>query len=385
MYNPNVLYDKLIELQARLEHANGYDYELTEEVTGRLHLYNQQHFQNSNYDDTLSSLDFENDYVKSTRKLRGLITTMLEEIELNGKNSDEHIRDINIKIKKLEEERNDFDKKKAQIEQELKRAQLAKLEVDQERTELLIQNEEVKQLQEDLRKEREKLINENNKFDEFKKKLEVSDKTIDFQTLAKQNRHIAIGWAVLAGILIISLLAILKNSISQQDSFSNIANSVYGGFNALDTLSTSTFDTLSTSSRSSDTLIVNNFKSNGSSVITKATLQQTYKTTLYFSFIKYIATTLLIYSLWIYGIVVSIKNYNAQMHNHVINVHKSNSLRSTLSLLDTARSDDGNDKLLLQATQAIFAHQNTGYNGQDSEAASPNLITNVVDSVSKKI
>ena len=66
-------------------------------------------------------------------------------------------------------------------------------------------------------------------------------------------------------------------------------------------------------------------------------------------------------------------------------MHKGNALRSTLSLLNTAKSDDGNDKLLVQATQAIFSHQQTGYSGKESEPTSPNLITNVIDSASKKI
>lgn len=73
------------------------------------------------------------------------------------------------------------------------------------------------------------------------------------------------------------------------------------------------------------------------------------------------------------------------MHNQIINTHKANSIKSILSLLDTAKSEDGNDKLLIQATQAIFAHQQTGYSGKDSEPPNPNLITNVIDSASKKI
>jgi len=58
------------------------------------------------------------------------------------------------------------------------------------------------------------------------------------------------------------------------------------------------------------------------------------------------------------------------MHNQVVNTHKSNAFKSTLSLLNTARSDDGNDKLLIQATQAIFAHQQSGYSEKESESRS---------------
>ncbi len=107
--------------------------------------------------------------------------------------------------------------------------------------------------------------------------------------------------------------------------------------------------------------------------------------TIYFSFFKVIFTKILLYSMQIYAIIFCVKNYNAQMHNNIINTHKSNALKSTLSLLNTARSDEGNDKLLVQATQAIFSHQQTGYSSKESEQASPNLVTNVIDSASKKI
>lgn len=72
------------------------------------------------------------------------------------------------------------------------------------------------------------------------------------------------------------------------------------------------------------------------------------------------------------------------MHNYIINLHKSNAFKSALSLIDTAKSEEGNDKLLVQATQAIFSHQETGYNKNEVEV-SPNVITNIIDSVSKKL
>ncbi len=106
--------------------------------------------------------------------------------------------------------------------------------------------------------------------------------------------------------------------------------------------------------------------------------------TIYISYYKFLITKLLLYSIFVYAIVFCIKNYNAQMHNNIINLHKANAFKSILSLLNTAKSDDGNDKLLVQATQAIFSHQQTGYNGKENESTSPNLITNVIDAVSKK-
>jgi hypothetical protein len=55
-------------------------------------------------------------------------------------------------------------------------------------------------------------------------------------------------------------------------------------------------------------------------------------------------TVVLRHSMLIYAIVFCVKNYNAQMHNNIINTHKSNAFKSTLSLLNTARSDEGNDE-----------------------------------------
>ncbi|NVO31348.1 hypothetical protein [Hymenobacter lapidiphilus] len=99
---------------------------------------------------------------------------------------------------------------------------------------------------------------------------------------------------------------------------------------------------------------------------------------------KKIGTKTLIYSMFIYFITFLVKNYNAQMHNYIVNSHKSNALSSTVDLIGTARENEGNDKIILQATQAIFATHKSGYQGVENEPNSPNLITNVIDSFSSK-
>lgn len=73
------------------------------------------------------------------------------------------------------------------------------------------------------------------------------------------------------------------------------------------------------------------------------------------------------------------------MHNYIINRHKANSFKSALSLLDTAKSEEGNDKLLIQATQAIFSHQDTGYGKTDFDENNVNIITSLTENISKKI
>jgi len=105
---------------------------------------------------------------------------------------------------------------------------------------------------------------------------------------------------------------------------------------------------------------------------------------IYLEMAKKIGSKALIYSMIIYLISFFVKNYNAQMHNFVVNSHKSNALSSTVDLIGTAKSNDGNDKILEQATQAIFTTQKSGYQGADSEPNNPNFITNVIDAVKSK-
>ncbi len=219
------------------------------------------------------------------------------------------------------------------------------------RKEIKIEREQIQKEVADIKKikkailiDRENLYSEQEKFNEFKKKLEISSKNLDFQTIAKSHKQIAYFWGILASILIIILIIILVLNTNLNDSFINIAKKI-------------------------------NKEMKSGSLNT---------TTLLFSFSKYIFTKLLLYSMLIYAIVFSIKNYNSQMHNSIINTHKSNALRSILSLLDTAKSEDGNDKLLIQATQAIFSHQQTGYYGKESEPNNPNLVTNLIETAAKK-
>ncbi len=250
-------------------------------------------------------------------KLRSIINSLKEEVELSGVISQDVLQK---KLDELEVERNNL------REEEVK---------------------EVQKLKEDIAKERDFLLFEADKFNEFKKKLEIADKHLDFQTQEKKNRIGAVGWAIAGGVLIIGLIIYLCQSINSLDAFSEMANGVH------------------------KKIFAGNLE-----ILSRA---------IYFTYFKYIFTKLLFFSLLIYAIVFCVKNYNAQMHNHVINSHKANALKSTISLLNTARSDEGNDKLLLQATQAIFSHQQSGYNGKESEPNSPNLITNVVEAIEKKV
>lgn len=323
---------KLKELLDRLDKAKDWDNGVLIDVDNKLKLYLKKFFpKRRDYVETLDEINTEPEqdwkYSESLTKLKSLITTLLEDIQLSGE-------DISIMT---ERERQSI------LEQARQESEILK-----DRMEMSAR--EVQKLREELQNERQRILAEEEKYNLFKTKLEIADKELDFQFQAQSNKKNAIVWVAIASLLIAFLLFILFKSLDTTNNFSTIANNVKLDFKAVD--------------GKIDTLTMN---------------------TIYFTYSKFIFTKLLLYSLLIYAIIFCVKNYNAQMHNQVVNTHKSNAFKSTLSLLNTARSDDGNDKLLIQATQAIFAHQQSGYSGKDSEPPSPNLVTNVIDAASKKI
>jgi hypothetical protein len=325
--------DRLYEQLNRLDQVKRWDSETLIDVRNKLNLYITKYFKDrGEYTDLLKDVstspqqDWE--YDEAITKLKSIVTTLIEDINLGD-------NDISVVT---EEERHRI------LAQARKEAEL-------ERERIQMEAKEIQKMREELQNDRERLLAEEEKFNFFKTKLEVADKEFDFQQQARNNKTTAYIWAVIAAILTGVLVYILFDSLKVSDTFIHIANQVKKELTGATPI-------------------------DDHGIISK---------TIYFSFSKYIFTKLLLYSMLIYAIVFCVKNYNAQMHNNIINTHKSNAFRSTLSLLNTARSDEGNDKLLVQATQAIFSHQQTGYSGKDSEPTSPNVVTNVIDAAAKKI
>ncbi len=95
------------------------------------------------------------------------------------------------------------------------------------------------------------------------------------------------------------------------------------------------------------------------------------KSVLYFEMIKAIIIRLFIISIMSYIIRIFIKNYNAKMHNYTVNKQRSNSLYAAFSLMDRAKTDQGNDDIIHNASQALFAHQQTGYLGKIDDPKNP--------------
>lgn len=325
--------EKLYNLLKRLDGVKDWDIETLIDARNKLNLYISRYFKNrSEYGNLLKDVNTAPDddwhFNEAITKLKSIVTTLIEDIQIGD-------NDISVQT---EEERH-------------KILTQARREAEIERERIQIEAKEIQKMREELQNDRQRLLAEEEKFNFFKTKLEVADKEFDFQQQARNNKTTAYIWAFIAAALTGVLIYILCDSLKVSDTFIHIADQVKKG-------------------------LAGATPSNNDDIISK---------TIYFSFSKYIFTKLLLYSMLIYAIVFCVKNYNAQIHNNIINTHKSNAFKSTLSLLNTARSDEGNDKLLVQATQAIFSHQQTGYSGKDSEQTSPNVVTNVIDAAAKKI
>lgn len=326
---------KLLELLDKLNFIEGqeeYQTEILFDVKAKLRLFISKFFSERYELEELISELFEDptnrtEYENTIFKLKSIITTLIEDLDLDSKN---------LSIQTEEE--------KQQI-----LAQVRK-EAELEKERLKNESSEIQKIKEQLLNDRKRLIEEEEKYKLFKQKLEVSKDKFDFFTESKKNGRISIFWGISVCTLIFVLFWLLNGHFTEDNAFPNIALSIK--------------ERLSKEFGSNQNLI---------------------DKTIYIAYAKYIVTKLLFYSILIYSIVFCIKNYNAQMHNKIVNLHKANAFQSIISLLDTAKSDEGNDKLLVQATQAIFSHQNTGYNGIDVEPNNPNLVTNIIDSVSKKV
>jgi hypothetical protein len=332
----NELQIKLHDLHSNLEQTistGKYRPEIVVQTRDKLKLYIKKFFKGSNeYDSLLGAVNIAptnmSTFQQSVNQLKSIISTLTEDIQMS---------EFDTEIL------NETDRKKVVND--------AKKEVDNELKKIQTQAKEIIKIKEDLEKRTESLLLEEEKLDSFKAKLEIADKAVDFQTDAKDNKKNARVWVIVIVILMTILILLICANINSNNCFSEMAIHIQND------------------------LTKKNFKID----------PEVIKATIYISYSKFIFAKLLLYSILIYGIKFSVKNYNAQMHNFIVNSHKANSFKSTLSLLDTAKSDDGNDKLLVQATQAIFSHQNSGFNSNENDSNSPNLVTNVIESAAKKI
>lgn len=335
----NEIYTLLEELLYRIDNIeddNHLDLRTISEIKNKLKIYNNQFFsKNVDFEYMIDEVHITSEkydeYILAKEQLRSIIVSMLEYININ---ENEYISIINRKT--------EVEKSLKELQNDLKIANEEAEKIRLLRSELDIQSE-------NIQKQTQRLLSEEEKLNDFKAKLDISDKQLDFQADSKTNKANSLVWIILTIIQIIILILIIASSLQETNIFSKIATTV------------------------NNDLLKNKIS------------QKVIENTIYITFGKVLLTKILLYSILILGIKVSLKNYNSQMHNHIINAHKSNSLKSVLSIMSVAKTEEGNDKLLVQATQAIFEHQNTGFDKTENSSSSSNLINNVIDTVSQKI
>jgi hypothetical protein len=105
------------------------------------------------------------------------------------------------------------------------------------------------------------------------------------------------------------------------------------------------------------------------------------KTMLYIAYGKYISSFVLIYSILIYALKVSIKNYNANKHNEIVNKNK----KLTLSVAIDLSREGNNPELLDIAAKELFNPQSTGYINTTDEKTTSNFVNTIVDTAAKKV
>ena len=117
------------------------------------------------------------DATQAIAKLKSIVTTLIEDVQLSDNNY----------LVQTEEER---------------RKILAKARRESEIEKIVIEAREIQKLIEELQNDRERLLAQEEKFNFFKAKLEVADKELDFQMQAQGNKSAALIWAILAGGLL---------------------------------------------------------------------------------------------------------------------------------------------------------------------------------------
>ncbi|UJH69075.1 hypothetical protein [Allomuricauda sp. SCSIO 65647] len=102
---------------------------------------------------------------------------------------------------------------------------------------------------------------------------------------------------------------------------------------------------------------------------------------LYLEIFKSVAYRIFLISFIVYAVSFCVRNYNANKHNFTVNAQKANSLNAALVLLERAKTDDGNDNIMIQAASAIFSHQPTGYNKKDPENIGNSITEKIIEKV----
>jgi hypothetical protein len=75
--------------------------------------------------------------------------------------------------------------------------------------------------------------------------------------------------------------------------------------------------------------------------------------------------------------VVCVRNYRASRHNQIVNAHREGALTTFAAFRESAEGAAG-DAVLLQATEAVFSSQPTGYTEGDGSPTHVNELLRLV-------
>lgn len=106
------------------------------------------------------------------------------------------------------------------------------------------------------------------------------------------------------------------------------------------------------------------------------------KNILWYQILKTVFFKLLIISVIIYALSFSIKNYNVEKHNFVINTNKVNSIQSALHFLNNNLIDvNAKNEIIKLVCQAIFSQHNTGFISKEAEPNNPIIIDKIIEKI----
>ncbi|PHZ84815.1 hypothetical protein [Paremcibacter congregatus] len=89
-----------------------------------------------------------------------------------------------------------------------------------------------------------------------------------------------------------------------------------------------------------------------------------------FDAVQLIVSKILIFSILVYLLTLSAKNYLNHRHNAVVNKHRQNALMTYKALVDASGDSGAKEAVLIQAASCIFNPQSTGYAASSESSTS---------------
>ena len=91
---------------------------------------------------------------------------------------------------------------------------------------------------------------------------------------------------------------------------------------------------------------------------------------------------LAILTFFAFALGFTVRQYTSSKHNEMVNLHRTNALRTFTTFVGAASDQEMKDAVLLEATRAIFAPQPSGFLRAGHETESPSTIIEVIRRIS---